>query len=65
MSSEPDYVTILPTQHTRKYLVAIMTYHARDEEFIQKKVSQNAVSLSAAHAIADMWAAALGIEKRV
>lgn len=64
-ATEPDYVTILPTQHVRKYLVAIMTYHARDEEFIQKKVSAEALNLSAAHALADSWAAALGIEKRV
>lgn len=64
MTTEPDYVTILPTQSPHRFLVAVMTYHARDDEFIQKKVSQHATSRDMAEALADTWAAALGIQKR-
>lgn len=63
--SEPDYVTILATQHPQRFLVAIMTYHARDEQFIQKKVSREPLKREAADALAESWASALGLEKRV
>lgn len=63
MTIEPDYVTVLPTTDPHKFLVAIMTYHARDDEFIQKKVSQK-LPKDNAHFLADTWAAALQIQKR-
>lgn len=64
MTIEPDYVTVLPTTDPHKFLVAVMTYHARDDEFIQKKVNREPLPQKAADALADSWAEALQIQKR-
>jgi hypothetical protein len=61
--SEPDYVTVLATHDPRQFLVVVMKWHARDEEYIQGKVSEP-LPLVPARRLAESWAAALGIEVR-
>lgn len=63
MESNPDFVTVLPTNNPVRYLVAVMTYHKRDEEYIIKKVSE-ALPHVQAEGLARSWAAALSVEVR-
>lgn len=63
-TTEPDYVTVLPTDHPRKFLAVIMKWHARDDEYIQGRVSV-ALTTEQAHALARIWAEAAGLEVRL
>lgn len=65
MTAESDYVTLLPTKHPTRFLVAVMTYHERDEQYIQKKVSRGLLGREAAVNLAASWAAALHLEVRL
>lgn len=65
MTAESDYVTVLATEHPKQFLVAVMTYHGRDEQYIQKKVSRERLTHSSAVHLAATWAAALHIEVRL
>ncbi len=64
MTSEPDYVTVMATTDPRKFLVAVMTYHARDEEYIIKQVSRQPRSQIMAEGLAKMWAAGGGRKEK-
>lgn len=64
MPDEPDYVTVLPTAHPAKYLAVVMRWHARDDEYIQGRVSSPLRAVDA-HALARSWAAAMGLETRL
>lgn len=59
-----DFVTVLPTNNPVRYLVAVMTYHKRDDEYIIKKVSEQALPHVQAEGLARSWAAALSVEVR-
>ena len=59
---EPDYVTILPTNNPRLFLVAVMSAHGDDYSI--KKCSQYALPKIQATGLAHSWAAAIGAEVR-
>lgn len=58
-----DYITMLPTVDNHRALVVIMHYTAASDNWEQKKCS-DALSLRAARALAESWAAATGLEIR-
>lgn len=62
-SPDQDYITILPTFREHEYLVAVMRYRPGQDDYIQGKVSLPH-RLPAAQALAQSWAAALGLEVR-
>jgi hypothetical protein len=64
MTQEPDFVTVLPTNNPRLFLVAVMTYQAHEDEYVAKKYSQQALPKVAAASLAQSWAAAIGVEVR-
>lgn len=55
----PDYITILPTLHPRKKLIAVMHWHK--DEWIQTRVSQP-LSEAAANNLASVWRALYKLE---
>lgn len=61
--TEPDYITVAGTADPHKFLVMIMKYHQRDDQYIAGRVSQ-ALSEVAARALARGWAATLKLEIR-
>lgn len=64
MPDEADYVTILPTHSPHKFLVVIMKWHSRDEEFIQGMVSRPLSSITASN-LAQSWAAVNKLDVRL
>lgn len=64
MTPEPDYVTCLPTNNPRLWLVAVMTFHAHEDDYAIKKCSQSAMPKQQAQSLAASWAAAIGVEIR-
>lgn len=64
MAEELDYITVLPTNNPRLYLVAVMTFHAHEDDYAIKKCSQSALPKQAAQSLAESWAAAIGVEIR-
>lgn len=63
MESNPDYITVLPTNNPKLWLVAVMTWDNRDDYHI-KKCSQQALPKVQAESLARSWAAAIGAEVR-
>lgn len=64
VTSEADYVTVLPTIHPARFLAVIMRWHSRDDQYVQTRVSSPLRSADA-HALARSWAAAMGLETRL
>lgn len=62
MTDNADYVTILETLDSHKFLVVVMKWHA-DDEYTQGRVSA-ALNRQAAQALARSWATTLGVEVR-
>lgn len=64
MDDNPDYVTLLPTNVPRWYLVVVMTFHRSDDDYAIRKCS-GAMRLHAAKGLAQSWAASLGLTVRI
>lgn len=64
MDSNPDFVTLLPTNIPKLWLVAVMTYHSWDDDYAIKKCSEQALPKVQAEGLAKSWAAALQVEIR-
>jgi hypothetical protein len=60
---DSDYVTIVKTQDPFKFLVCVIKYQPRDDDYVQTRVSQP-LSAIAAETLAKSWAAALKLEIR-
>lgn len=60
---DEDYITLLPTANPRKFLVVVMHYRKRDDEYVQGRVSQP-LNETAAKSLAEMWAAAMKLSVR-
>lgn len=63
MPDEPDYITLLATVDGQRSIVAIMRYNRHDDSFNIGRCSE-ALSIRAAKALAESWAAALHLEVR-
>lgn len=61
--TDRDYVTVLPTAHPHKFIVSIMVYRKRDDEYVMTRCSHS-LSEPAARALAQSWAAATHLEVR-
>lgn len=64
MESNPDFVTVLPTNNPRLWLVAVMTFHEYEDDYSIKKCSQQALPKVQAQSLASSWANAIGVEVR-
>lgn len=63
MDKEDAYITLTPTVRTGYFLVCVMKWHEPGDEFIQTRVS-TALKEQAAKALAESWAAAMGLSIR-
>lgn len=61
--TEANYVTVLPTVLAGKYLVVVMQWSPAQDGYVQGRCSQR-LSEVAAHALAESWSKALGVEIR-
>ncbi len=64
MADDSDYVTVLPTNNPRLFLVAVMTFHSHEDDYAIKKCSQQGMPKVQAEGLAKSWAAAIGAEVR-
>lgn len=58
-----DYITLLPTVHFNRWIVAIMRC-APGDEYVVGRMSQTPLKRDAAEALAKSWAAASRLEVR-
>jgi hypothetical protein len=63
METNPDFIAVLPTNNPTRFIVAVMTFHAHDDEYVIKKCSHG-MKRQAADALAKSWAGAIGVEIR-
>lgn len=61
--NEQDYITLAPCLGHTRFIVAVMKWQKRDEQFIQARIS-NPLLRTAALALAHSWAFDLGLEFR-
>jgi hypothetical protein len=63
VDSNPDYVTVLPTNNPVQFIVAVMTFHPHEDDYAIKKCSHS-MKRQYADALAKSWAAAISAEVR-
>ena len=63
-TDNPDFVTLLPTTSPTLFLVAVMTYQSRDQEYVTHKLSPKALKRENAQALGAQWAKERGLEIR-
>ena len=63
MDDNPDFITIMACVNPHRGVVCIMHYRKDQDSYVQGKMS-DALSLRAATALAESWAAALHLEIR-